>query len=64
MRDYIEERALEIGEYIIEEGATVSVGCQQVRASYSGRTCDEREICTYGRPDAKAKQVKKLVKRL
>ena len=28
MRDYIEERALEIGEYIIEEGATVRQAAQ------------------------------------
>ena len=35
MRDYIEERALEIGEYIIEEGATVRQAARKFGISKS-----------------------------
>lgn len=35
MRDYIEERALEIGEYIIEEGATVRQAARRFGISKS-----------------------------
>lgn len=35
MRDYIEERALEIGSYIIEEGATVRQAAKQFGISKS-----------------------------
>lgn len=35
MKDYIEERALEIGEYIIEEGATVRQAARKFGISKS-----------------------------
>lgn len=35
MRDYIEERVLEIGEYIIEEGATVRQAAKRFGISKS-----------------------------
>ena len=35
MRDYIEQRALEIGEYIVEEGATVRQAAKKFGISKS-----------------------------
>ena len=35
MRDYIEQRALEIGEYIVEEGATVRQAAKKLGISKS-----------------------------
>ena len=35
MRDYIEQRALEIGEYIVEEGATVRQTAKKLGISKS-----------------------------
>lgn len=47
MRDYIEERAVEIADYIIENSATVRQTAKQFRISKS--TVHKRTICVGGR---------------
>ena len=64
MRDYIEERALEIGEYIIEEGATVRQAARKFGISKSTvhkdgtLRADQPASCTRSKEGVRCQQVR------